>query len=102
MAKKQEGRSVASACAPSPKQHHPPDAAAIVADPDAWGPCDGHAPRASAGFVGCSATWPPPENGEPRFDSARLAEESAEYGSLEVALAFASLERRLAEGGGSQ
>jgi len=50
--------------------------------------------------VGCSPTWPPPEDGEPRYASARLAEESAEVGSLEVALAFARLEFRLAEGGG--
>jgi hypothetical protein len=100
VANKQEGRSVASACAPSPKQHHPPDAVAIVADPDAWDPCDGHTPQASAGFVGCSATWPPPEDDEPRCESARLAEESAEYGSLEAVAALAALERRLAERGG--
>jgi hypothetical protein len=86
--------------ASSPEHHSPRDAAAIVADPDDWDPCGGHPPRASAGFVGCSPTWPPPsEEGEPRCDSARLAEESAEYGSLEIVLAFAKLERRLAEGG---
>jgi len=85
--------------APSPEHHGPRDAVAIVADPNDWGPCGGHPSRASAGFVGCSPSWPPPEDGEPRYDSARLAEESAEYGSLEIALAFASLKRRLAEGG---
>ncbi len=71
--------------ASSPKQHRPDDDSATYA---------------SAGFVGCSPTWPPPEDGEPRYVSARLAEESAEVGSLEVALAFARLELRLAEGGG--
>ena len=34
MANKQKGRRVTSASAPSPKQHHPRDAVAIVADPD--------------------------------------------------------------------
>jgi hypothetical protein len=100
VANKQKGRRVASACAPSPEQHHPRDAADIVAGPNDWGPCGGHPPRASAGFVGCSPTWPPPADDEPRHDSARLAEESAEYGSLEIAIAFAKLERRLAEGDG--
>src|SRR6266511_2150959 len=100
VANKQEGRRVTSARAPSPTQHHPLDASAIVADPDDWGPCERHPARASAGFVGCSATWPPPEDSEPRCDSARLAEESAEYGSLGIAIAFATLEHRLAEGGG--
>jgi hypothetical protein len=100
VANEQKGRRVTSACAPSTEHHHPRDADAIVADPDDWGPCGGHPPRASAGFVGCSPTWPPPADDEPRYDSARLAEESAEYGSLEIALAFANLERRLAEAGG--
>jgi hypothetical protein len=84
---------------PPPEQRHQPDDDTIVADPDDWGPCGGHPQRATCGFVGCSATWPPPADGEPRYASARLAEESAEYGSLEIALAFADLERRLAEGG---
>jgi hypothetical protein len=100
VANKRTGRRVTSASAPSPQQQHPRAAAAIVADPDdTRSPCKGHPPFASAGFVGCSPTWPPPAEGEPRYDSVRLAEESAEYGSLEVALAFARLERRLAEGG---
>lgn len=99
MAHKQKGRRVTSAHAPSPQQQ-PRDAVAIVADPDDWGPCDGHPPFSSAGVVGCSPTWPPPEEGEPRYASARLAEESTEYESLEIAQAFAKLERRLAEGSG--
>ncbi len=86
--------------ASSPKQHRPDDDSPSIADPHDWPPCGGHPPYASAGFVGCSPTWPPPEDGEPRYVSARLAEESAEVGSLEVALAFARLELRLAEGGG--
>jgi hypothetical protein len=100
VANKQKGRRVASAVVPSPEYHHPLDAAAIVTDLDDWGPCGGHPPRASVGFVGCSPAWPPAAEDEARCESARLAEESAEYGSLEIALAFAKLARRLGEGGG--
>jgi hypothetical protein len=100
VANKQKGRRVASACAPSPEQHHPRDAANIVAGPNDWGPCGGHPPRESAGFVGCSPTWPPSAEDEPRHDSARLAEESVACGSLEAAIALADTERDLAEGDG--
>jgi hypothetical protein len=86
----------------SVQPHRHPDDTPSIADPDDWGLCGGHPPRASAGFVGCSPTWPPPAEVEPRYACDRLAEESAEYGSLEIALAFAKLERRLAAAGGPQ
>lgn len=88
-------RSVSGA---SPENHRSGDDSPSIADPHDWGPCGGHPLRATSGFVGCSPSWPP-EDGEPRYDSTRLAEESAEFGSLEVALASAKLERRLGEGG---
>jgi hypothetical protein len=59
-----------------PHEPHTEQALADAPDPEPWGPCPGHVPRASAGFVGCSPAWPPPAEGEPRYDSARLAEES--------------------------
>jgi hypothetical protein len=65
--------------------HRPHDDLLLVADPDdAWGPCPGHPPWASAGFVGCSDHWPPP--GDDLFDdcSARLAEAWATLGSLDA------------------
>jgi hypothetical protein len=35
-------------------------------DPDDWAPCQGHPPWATAGPVGCSDDWPPPNDGDRR------------------------------------
>ena len=47
-------------------------------DPDDWAPCQGHPPQASAGFVGCSDHWPPPDSDPPDDHGAPQAEASAE------------------------